>query len=137
VRAAFESQRNKDGDELYRMLWGFSKDDLAAGAAGKLIDYLDNDSMDMRVLAFYNLRQIVGAAGPESYYRPEQPAPVRQQSIRRWRERFKEGLLGAKPPAAKGPAGEGAEKAAPESLPKRSTEGAAPLVPPPPSAGSP
>ncbi|HEY2147285.1 MAG TPA: hypothetical protein VGH32_05065, partial [Pirellulales bacterium] len=135
VRAALQSERGKDGDELYRMLWGFSKEEVAAGAAAKLIDYLDHDSMDMRVLAFYNLRQIVGAGGPESYYRPEQPAAVRQQSIRRWRERFKEGLLGVKS-AAKGTAGEATDKAVPEALPRRSTEGAAPITaPPPPDAG--
>ncbi|HKD35860.1 MAG TPA: hypothetical protein VKB78_03640, partial [Pirellulales bacterium] len=136
IRAALEGERGKEGDELYRMLWGYSKDDLAAGAAAKLIDYLDHDSMDMRVLAFYNLRQIVGPGGPESYYRPEQPAPVRQQSIRRWRERFKDGQLGAKPAGAKGTAGETTDKAAPEALPKRSTEGATPIVvPPAPDAG--
>ena len=135
VRAALQSERGKDGDELYHMLWGFSKEEVAAGAAAKLIDYLDHDSMDMRVLAFYNLRQIVGAGGPESYYRPEQPAAVRQQSIRRWRERFKEGLLGVKS-APRGTAGEATDKAVPEALPRRSTEGAAPITaPPPPDAG--
>jgi hypothetical protein len=136
VRAALQGERGKDGDELYRMIWGFSKEDVAAGAAAKLIDYLDHDSMDMRVLAFYNLRQIVGPGGPESYYRPEQPAQVRQQSIRRWRERLKEGLLGTKPPPTKPAVGDSTDKVAPEALPRRSTDGAAPIaVPPVPDAG--
>ncbi|HEV3023519.1 MAG TPA: hypothetical protein VGX76_13690, partial [Pirellulales bacterium] len=105
VRSAFERQRGKDGADLYRMLWGYSKEDLADGAAAKLVEYLDHDNMDYRVLAFHNLHQIAGAT---FNYRPEQTSASRVQSVRRWREQLKEGLLGSKPaaPPAKLPAGE-------------------------------
>ena len=61
--------------------------------------------MDFRVLAFHNLHQIAGAT---FNYRPEQTSASRVQSVRRWREQLKEGLLGGKPaaPPAKLPAGE-------------------------------
>jgi hypothetical protein len=105
VRSAFERQRGKDGGELYRMLWGYSKENLADGAAAKLVEYLDHDNMDFRVLAFHNLHQIAGAT---FNYRPEQTSASRVQPVRRWREQLKEGLLGPKPtvPPAKLPAGE-------------------------------
>jgi hypothetical protein len=117
VRSAFERQPGKDGSELYRMLWGYSKQDIANGAAAKLVEYLDHDSMDFRVLAFYNLHQIVGAT---FNYRPEQPAAGRVQPVRRWREQLKEGLLGPKTttPPGKLPAGEPAPtKAVPPPAP--------------------
>src|SRR4029077_3589185 len=74
---AFERQRGKDGGELYRMLWGYSKENLADGAAAKLVEYLDHDNMDFRVLAFHNLHQVVGAT---FNYRPEQTAARNQRS---------------------------------------------------------
>ncbi len=117
VRSAFERRRGKDGSELYRMLCGFSKENLADGAAVKLVDYLDHDDMDFRVLAFYNLHQIAGAT---FNYRPEQASASRIQSVRRWREQLKEGLLGSKPttPPGKLPAGEpAATKAVPPPTP--------------------
>ncbi len=117
VRSAFERKSGKDGSDLYRMLWGYSKEDLANGAAAKLVEYLDHDTIDFRVLAFHNLHQIVGAT---FNYRPEQPAASRVQSVRRWREQLKEGLLGPKPttPPGKLPAGEpAATKAVPPPAP--------------------
>lgn len=99
VRAAFED-RGKDGDELYRMLWGYAAEDLSGGAAAKLVEYLDNDSLEVRVLAFYTLLEITHA---DFSYRPEQTAASRQQPIRRFKERLKEGAAGAKPVAAARP----------------------------------
>ena len=56
IRTTFERQLGKDGDELYRMLWGYSREDLVNGAAARLVDLLDNDTLAFRVLAFHNLR---------------------------------------------------------------------------------
>jgi hypothetical protein len=110
VRAMFEKERGKDGDDLYRLLWGYSKDQLQSGAAPILVDDLDNDSLDFRVLSFYNLQKIVGKTFD---YRPEATATNRSQPVRRWRDQLKEGLIvpkgsmasktqaaAAKPPAA-------------------------------------
>ena len=116
VRASFERQRGKDGADLYRMLWGYSKDELAAGAAAKLVELLDSDSMDLRVLSFYNLRTITGAT---FNYRPEQSAASRQIPVRTWKDRLKEGLIGPKlPAAAKAPASEPAVKTPAEPSPR-------------------
>ena len=93
VRAAFEKQRGKDGTALYRMLWGYNKDQLAAGAATQLVEYLDHDNLDFRVLSFYALKALTGTT---FNYRPEQSAASRQQPIRRWREQLKDGLIAPK-----------------------------------------
>jgi len=90
VRAMFEKERGKDGDDLYRLIWGYDKDQLQSGAAPILVDDLDNDSLDFRVLSFYNLQKIVGKTFD---YRPEATATNRAQPVRRWREQLKEGLI--------------------------------------------
>ena len=49
------------GLELYRMLWGYSAEDVADGVMNKLVEYLNNDEwLDFRVLAFQNLHDITG-----------------------------------------------------------------------------
>jgi hypothetical protein len=50
VLDTFEKQ-GADGKALFRMLWGYSDDDLAGGAAGDLVDGLNHDSLDCRVLS--------------------------------------------------------------------------------------
>ncbi|HEV2972328.1 MAG TPA: hypothetical protein VGY55_20300 [Pirellulales bacterium] len=120
VRAMFEEQRGKDGTELYRMLWGYSKDDLTVGAANKLVEYLDYDNLDFRVLSFYDLRTLSGKT--KEYY-PEATTTNRQAAVRRWRDQLKEGLLGPKAPNAVKPA-------AVEPAPSKT-------APPPPVPGNP
>ena len=69
VRSTFEKQQGKDGYELYRMLWGYSKEQLQGSAAITLVDDLDHDDPPaFRVLAFYNLKQLTGKTFD---YRPE------------------------------------------------------------------
>ncbi|HEV3416316.1 MAG TPA: hypothetical protein VG056_05870 [Pirellulales bacterium] len=120
VRAMFEEQRGKDGTELYRMLWGYGKDDLAAGAANKLVEYLDYDNLDLRVLSFYNLRTL---SGKTLDYYPEATTANRQSAVRRWKDRIKDGLLGPKAPSP-------AKPAALEPTPSKT-------APPPPEPGNP
>lgn len=90
VRAMFEKERGKDGDELYRMLWGYTKDQLQSGAAQALVDSLENDNLDYRVLSFYNLQKLVGKTHD---YRPDAAPANRGQAARRWREDLKAGLI--------------------------------------------
>lgn len=90
VREAFLRRRGDDGEELYRMLWGYSDEDLAAGADKKLVSLLSHDSLDYRVLAFWNLREITGKG---LNYRPEYTSARRQQSVRRWQERANAGEI--------------------------------------------
>jgi hypothetical protein len=82
VRKTFEKTRGESAPELYRMLWGYSREDLIAGGqARKLVEYLDHDELDFRVLSFANLQQITGLG---MNYRPEDNQLQRKQSVQRW-----------------------------------------------------
>ncbi len=95
VRKAFETRRGAKGSELYRMLWGYSAQQLASGAAQRLVNDLDHSDLDFRVLAFWNLRHITGYS---LYYRPETPAAQRKQSIKKWVQKLESGLIVPKEP---------------------------------------
>jgi hypothetical protein len=95
VRQAFEHHRGPEGDELYRMLWGYSPDQLQTGAAAQLVKYLDHDDLDFRELAFWNLTRLVGASG--HFYRPTDTAAKRLPALRAWKQKLDSGLLFGKP----------------------------------------
>jgi hypothetical protein len=90
VREVFEKHRGAEAAELYRMLWGYSASDLKDGVAVKLVEYLNHDSLDYRVLSFWNLQTITGKG---LYYRPDYPAARRRPLYLKWKERLKEGKL--------------------------------------------
>lgn len=90
VRQAFEKHRGGEAEELYRMLWGYSAEDLRDGAAAKLVEYLNHDSLDFRVLSFWNLQNITGLT---LFYRPESPAAKRRPQYLKWKERLKDGKI--------------------------------------------
>lgn len=83
VRETFVKLRRDNSTELYRLLWGYTPAQLEMGEALKLVDRLDHPALDMRVLAFLNLRQI---AGLDYGYRPEKTEISRQPSLRKWRQ---------------------------------------------------
>ena len=85
VRMALEKQYPQQAAALYRMLWGYSDKDLRAGDDAALVRALDDDLLAMRVLSYWNLRDITGQGAA---YQPEQTAARRQQSVRRWRQRL-------------------------------------------------
>ena len=78
------------GKDLYRMFLGYTKEQLQAGEAARLVDFLDSDSLDFRVLAFANLQEITNKTFS---YRPEVPAASRAQPFRRWQEELKSGAI--------------------------------------------
>lgn len=90
VRQAFEKHRGGEAEELYRMLWGYSPEDLKDGAAAKLVEYLNHDSLDFRVLSFWNLQNITGLT---LFYRPESPPAKRRPQYLKWKERLKDGKI--------------------------------------------
>jgi hypothetical protein len=92
VHEAFVKQHGeKLGKDLYRMLLGYTKDQLQAGEAGNLVNFLDdNDSLDCRVLAFFNLEEITNKT---FYYRPEATAANRALPLRRWQEELKNNAI--------------------------------------------
>jgi len=86
VREALARVRSTDAKELYRLLWGFSQEQLDRGDDSKLVRLLEHDQLDMRVLAFANLVNITGA---QEFYRPERSPqlPQTRTSIQNWKER--------------------------------------------------
>ncbi len=70
---------------LYRMLWGFSDDQLKNGEDEKLVRGLENENLAVRVLSFWNLKELTGLS---FYYRPEDTQLKRQQPTARWKQRL-------------------------------------------------
>jgi hypothetical protein len=101
VRATLEKQRGADAPALYRMLWGYSGEDLLGGADRDLVEALDKDSLDLRVLAFWNLQNVTGL--PNFGYQPSETAAKRRQSVKAWQTKLREGKI--MPKAASAPSG--------------------------------
>lgn len=68
--------------DVYHMLVGFTQEQLETGGDATLVDYLDSERLDHRVLAFENLRRITDMT---QLYRPESAASRRRTSVTRWR----------------------------------------------------
>jgi hypothetical protein len=93
VREAFEKHRGADAPRLYRMLWGYTLDQFKDGAAAELVEGLNSDSLDLRVLSFLNLQNMTGLS---LFYRPES-APVKRRPLYlKWKDRVRDGSLMAK-----------------------------------------
>jgi hypothetical protein len=86
VRQALEQQYPQQAAELYRMLRGYSDRNLQEGADRDLVRGLDDDTLAVRVLSIWNLKEVTGLG---RYYQPEQTAAKRQQAAQRWRQRLK------------------------------------------------
>ena len=84
VREALEKDFSPQAANLYRMLWGYTDKDLAAGADAILVKNLDDDSLPVRVLAFCNLKNITDK---ELGYRPEATIPQRAHMVKLWEQR--------------------------------------------------
>jgi hypothetical protein len=132
VRQAFQQQRGKeDGWKLYRMLGGYSKEDVQNGAAEELVGNLNHPSWDFRVLAVHALWSIPGVP-PRFGDLPSDDPSKRRTQLQRWRQFIKsensplsaEGALDRRGPKPKQPwrmpanLGTGDESAAiPQSVP--------------------
>ena len=91
MRQAFESVRGeKQGDELYRMLWGYSPEQLEEGGAAQLIEWLSHEDLDYRVLSFWNLHHVTGFS---YFYKPEDTEAKRRTPVQRWRQKLEAGLI--------------------------------------------
>jgi hypothetical protein len=85
VREEFERIFPKVADQAYRLLFGFSQQQLVEGADESLVGLLDHPSLCVRVLAFENLRRITGMT---LLYRPEVSEELRRSRVRGWRDRM-------------------------------------------------
>lgn len=85
VRATLEKQYSQQALIMYRLLWGYTDKDLQSGEDAALVRGLDDELLAVRVLSYWNLKEITGQGAA---FQPEQTAARRQQSVRRWRQRL-------------------------------------------------
>ena len=91
LRETLERLRGNDGFELYRMFWGYSDEGLQNnGEAGQLVDFLNHEELDYRVLSNWNLKRITGLG---SQYRPDHSEQKRNKYAERWRKRLDAGEI--------------------------------------------
>lgn len=96
IRQALAQRHGDEGESLYRMLWGYTAQQLTDGGAKTLVDNLDHASSDFRVAAIENLKAITGAP---SLYLPHFTETQRRAAVFKWREKLNEGQIEyAKPP---------------------------------------
>ncbi|MCU0872263.1 MAG: hypothetical protein MUE50_07950, partial [Pirellulaceae bacterium] len=88
VRKALEAVSGADAADLYRLSWGYSVEQLREGGDGKLVEFLEHDSLQIRVFAFENLQRITKKT---LLYLPEVTAARRKSSVQRWKEQLGSG----------------------------------------------
>jgi hypothetical protein len=88
IRETVSLMRPADARDIYRLLWGFTDQQLNEGAAAQLVKFLENDQLDIRVLAHCNL---LAVTGPLGYYRPERGVAQNKQAIQNWKDRQSKG----------------------------------------------
>jgi hypothetical protein len=91
---AFQESRGDSGPALFRMVWGYTPENLREGAAATLVESLDDDNMDFRALAIWNLRHVTGQ---NHYYRPEATAEQRKRNVQTWKQRLEAGQIAPRP----------------------------------------
>jgi len=88
VREAISRIRPEVDEDLYRLLWNYSPEQLARGEAETLVKFLESPDMDIRVVTFDNLRRITGVL---MLYRPERRVEQNKLAVQKWKERLKGG----------------------------------------------
>ena len=114
VRAAFDKQRNADAPKLFRLLWGYSNEDLKGGEDEKLVAGLDDSSVDIRVLSFWNLQNITGS---KLNYSAGEPTAARRTAVKAWKERLRQGKIVVRNTSTAGKAKPAGVKAAEKAQP--------------------
>ncbi|MFO0897318.1 MAG: hypothetical protein U0836_07830 [Pirellulales bacterium] len=95
VRTALrQSYATSSADELHRLLCGVTAKELAGGLNRQLAADLNHDELAVRVLAFWNLRQLSKATYG---YQPEQTAAKRRQATQRWQKELEAGHVAGRP----------------------------------------
>ena len=77
------------------MLLGYTKDQLAGGEAEALVNALDNENLDLRVLAFAALQEVTGKT---HLYRPDSTVAQRTTPVRQWKQDQASGAIVPKEP---------------------------------------
>ena len=90
VREALERLCGEVAADLYRLAWGYSPQQLQEGADAQLVEYLDHESLNVRVFAAEVLRRITGKTHG---FRPENPQMRRRSAVQDWREDLEKGKI--------------------------------------------
>lgn len=88
IEHALDVEYGPTGELLYRMLCGYEPESMGKPAGLELVANLDHDVFAVRLVAFWNLRQMTGVG---LHYRPEMGVAERRSVITRWRERVARG----------------------------------------------
>jgi len=88
VRKVLESYCGDDATDLYHLSWGYSPEQLQQGADRELVDFLDHDSLAVRVFAFENLQRITNKT---LLYMPW--TNDRRSSIQSWKKQLLGGAI--------------------------------------------
>jgi hypothetical protein len=81
------SMDSANAASIFRLLTGYSQDQLKQGGDEELVKLLDSSSMPVRVLALENLRRITGTT---LYFRPDQESSARRsKEIKKWEARLR------------------------------------------------
>jgi hypothetical protein len=84
VREALEKNYGPQAAALYRMLWGYTNNNLMAGEDETLVKNLDDENLAVRVLAICNIKSITDK---DLGYRPDAPLPQRARTVKLWEQR--------------------------------------------------
>jgi len=95
VRRTMEQQFGEAAADAYRMLWGYTPVDMIKGQDAKLVELLEHETLALRVLSFWSLKEITGLG---LFYKPDQTAAKRQQSVQRWKQKLQAGQIRFKLP---------------------------------------
>ena len=96
VRESLAMRHGDRTDEVFRILWGYSPEELRSGAASALVEHLQDDALDVRIIAIETLKQIVGKSA--TTYGPEQASNSRRKAYLRWSADAKNGKIAYKTP---------------------------------------
>ncbi len=97
VREALIKVRPGAAEQLYRLLQGYTEDQLAAGGAEQLVSGLESNVMEVRVLALENLRRITDRT---HLYRPEREPIQQRKALQEWQTTLSKGLITYERPAS-------------------------------------
>lgn len=100
VKSAFVDLHGPErGEELYRMICGYSAEQIGAtpeewqtGALRQLVEWLNSPYLEYRVLASYNLEEITDL----HFFSPASKPQIREREYRKMLSRLEEGRLGPK-----------------------------------------
>ena len=90
VRQALQAKHGPEGNDLFRLLWGFDSNQLQDDGAQSWSRYLDHPSSDFRIVAHENLKAITGTP---SLYMPHYGDKLRKPHVFKWKEKLNKGQI--------------------------------------------